>query len=170
MRQQTTRRAFLGARMLQGKSDAIRPPGFDPVDFLSRCTGCSDCIQACPEGILAPDLDGLPVFQLVETCTFCGDCARACDTGALSRDRLSEWPWRAAIDTVSCLSTKGVSCRLCQDFCDQGAIRFRLQPGGRASPELDTGQCNGCGGCVATCPVDIISLERSPAPQLEARV
>ncbi len=169
MSQLTSRRAFLSARMFREDSSIARPPGSTMVDFLEHCTKCGDCATACPEAVIAFDQDGFPVFQPGDNpCTFCGDCAKACPTGALQIENLARWPWRAELREDSCLSMNGVSCRVCQDNCEQNAIRFRLQLGGRAAPSLDVDTCNGCGSCVALCPVDAIALERQPIPQTEA--
>jgi len=170
MSQLTTRRAFFSAGFLHQETEAIRPPGSDEAGFEDLCTGCSDCVQSCPENILITDAGGLPVLDsALGACTFCGACAQSCDSGALDLARLPDWPWRAAIRSDACLSTQGVSCRLCQDSCDQRAIRFQLQLAGRAKPVLDQDLCTGCGACVAPCPVAAVSIKRPPQPELEPR-
>ncbi len=138
----------------------IRPPGAEGADFLELCTQCDECTTACPENIIAFDDNGWPVVRLeTAPCTFCGACAHACPTGALDPDRMADWPWRADV-AASCLSLNGVSCRVCQDTCDHSAIRFRLQPGGRAEPALDRDICTGCGACASACPAGSISFSR----------
>jgi ferredoxin-type protein NapF len=164
MSQMTSRRAFLSARALREDPDAIRPPGAVATGFSDLCTRCEDCAAACPEDIITFDDAGFPVLDLsAGGCTLCGDCADNCPTPALLSERVAEWPWRARIDDTSCLSTNGVSCRLCQDNCEQDAIRFRLQLGGRAEPALETETCIGCGSCSAACPAGAIVMHR-PAP------
>ncbi len=166
----TSRRAFLSAKAFREDRSIVRPPGSSASDFLEHCTKCGDCIDACQETVIVTGHDGFPVFQPSENpCSFCGDCAAACPTDALQIERLTDWPWRAAIKSASCLSMNGVSCRVCQDNCEQGAIRFRLQLGGRAEPLLDANACNGCGACVAPCPVDAIALDRQSTSHTEAR-
>ncbi len=164
----TSRRAFLSVRTIREDRSIVRPPGSEVPGFVDLCTKCGDCVESCPENVIAIGADGFPVLQAIEgPCTFCGDCARSCPTDALQIERLSDWPWRAAITSTSCLSMNGVSCRVCQDNCEQNAINFRLQPGGRAEPSLDTDACTGCGACAALCPVDAVTLKRQTTPQTE---
>ncbi|PKP69589.1 MAG: ferredoxin-type protein NapF, partial [Alphaproteobacteria bacterium HGW-Alphaproteobacteria-4] len=74
------------------------------------------------------------------------------------------WLWVAKIGT-DCLSARGVTCRVCEDTCPTGALRFRPAPGGRALAARDIDACTGCGGCVAACPQASITLHQiSPKP------
>lgn len=41
------------------------------------CTLCSQCIEACPRGVLAVEGENLKVVDL-DACTLCGSCAEAC--------------------------------------------------------------------------------------------
>ena len=150
-----SRRSFL--RGAFGETLPMRPFGAGTeATFAAACDGCGDCIRACGPAILTAGRDGRPLMHFDENaCTFCSDCIRACDRGALQVDR--PWTWRALAD-ATCLSANGVACRACQDHCDPGAIRFRLQAGGRARPEFDPADCTGCGACVAPCPADAIRL------------
>ncbi len=145
---------------------APRPPwALAEGEFLRSCDRCAACVQACPEGILLRGHDGLPqlAFQRGE-CTFCGECAAACPTGTLRRTGA---PWMATPGIEpGCLALNGVICRVCAEHCDQGAIRFRLVAGGHALPELELAACNGCGACVAPCPVQAMSVQVEPVPQL----
>lgn len=155
-----SRRAFLSGRLSRTDDSAMRPPGAARKNFPDLCTRCGDCVSLCPENVLAMDEGGLPIFQPSESgCTFCGDCADACPTDALDLARFAEWPWRANV-ADTCLSLNAVSCRVCHDSCDQGAIQFRLKAGGRADPVLDKDTCIGCGACSISCPVGAISLQQ----------
>ncbi|HDD35215.1 MAG TPA: 4Fe-4S dicluster domain-containing protein, partial [Candidatus Desulfofervidus auxilii] len=46
-----------------------------------RCTGCGECVDACPFGALRLEKD-FPVAS--EECRLCGLCVKACKEGALS--------------------------------------------------------------------------------------
>ncbi len=52
-----------------------------------------------------------------------------------------------------CLGMQGLRCRACAEACRAGAIRFRSFAGGYARPELDPAICDGCGACLAACPL-----------------
>ncbi len=167
MNKLASRRAFLCGKTLREDRSAIRPPGAMEVELYDLCTQCDDCRDACPEDIIHFDAQGWPVVDLsAGPCTFCGDCANACSTGALTPELVNEWPWRASV-TASCLSMNGVSCRICQDVCDRGAIRFKLQLGGRAEPQLDADSCTGCGACASACPAGSVSFTRQTSPTQE---
>lgn len=62
-----------------------------------------------------------------------------------------------------CLPMHGVSCMGCADICEAGAIRLKPTLGGPSRPAIDTDRCNGCGDCVAPCPVSAIALSHAPA-------
>ncbi len=130
--------------------------------FEATCTQCGDCARACPEGIILRDAEGFPALDLSHgACSFCGDCAAACEPQALLPAR--GFAWRAEVG-AGCLSLAGTGCRLCQDPCDQNAIRFRPMLGGRAQPEIDPAACTGCGACFAPCPVGALALTPNPRP------
>ncbi|WP_424831487.1 ferredoxin-type protein NapF [Ruegeria sp.] len=163
----TSRRAFLSAQLQRKNSNAIRPPG-SAAGFEELCSQCDDCAAACPENVIAIGSDGFPELVAANgPCTFCGACAQACPTQALDADLIPSWQWRARVEASSCLSMNGVSCRICQDNCEQEAIRFRLQLGGRAEPTLNTELCSGCSGCVAACPAGAIALHQVSLDAME---
>lgn len=171
---ETSRRSFLRGAFTgdpAGPATLPRPLGaWSEAVFAEACTGCGDCARACPEHLIRRDAAGLAFMDVSQSaCTFCGACTEACETGALDAD--TPFPWRAQAG-AGCLSASGVQCRACEDFCDERAIRFRLQTGGRALPEIDTDTCTGCGACIAPCPADAITLiETRPAsgPETETR-
>ncbi|MBM4452362.1 MAG: hypothetical protein FJ024_07815 [Chloroflexi bacterium] len=98
-----TRRAFVGLlgkgalvvafgglfRFFEPKRRFLRPPGAAPeAEFLSLCTRCLKCQEACPRGGIVPVLltesviaAGTP--RLPTDCCLCLQCTYACPTGAL---------------------------------------------------------------------------------------
>ena len=50
--------------------------------------------------------------------------------------------------------------------CDTSAIRFRPRIGGVPLPEVDAAACNGCGACIAPCPVSAVQRVAGTPAQL----
>lgn len=151
---------------LYAKAMPFRPPwAIAEPAFTDACTRCGDCLTACPESILAPGRGGFPEIDFRKgACSFCGACVGACKAGALKRGD-AENPWRlgpgrlgARVSGDTCLSMKGVTCRVCGDRCEARAISFTLAVGGRASPCVALTECTGCGACVAPCPTAAIEM------------
>ncbi len=152
----TSRRRFLSAGL---SVPGNRPPWAVAEQlFIARCTRCDACVDSCPQRVLTVGSGGFPSILFANAgCTFCGECIEACQPRALEHDDTRQpFPWRALIGT-DCLAQHGVECRICAESCEDRAIRFRPQLGGIAQPELDSTRCNGCGACVAACPVSCIT-------------
>ncbi len=160
------RRRQLLSGDVAGRSLPYRPPWAVPEElFDDTCKNCGECIEVCPTNILSFGRGKLPVVDMSHNeCTFCGKCEQACEPNALIKDT-SEADNHKAWDIIvnfdeTCLSIRRVMCRSCSDNCEQSAIRFRLEVGGKATPELITEDCTGCGACIAPCPVDAVHMSR----------
>ena len=147
---------------LRGERLAIRPPWAKPETFfIDLCSRCDDCIRRCPQGIVRRGAGGYPRIDFtLGPCTFCGDCVRSCRHDALAfSDDPSQPAWSLKVEIkTDCLARNGVVCRSCGERCAEQAIRFRLQTGGRALPEVDDTACSGCGECVSVCPNGSVQL------------
>ena len=141
------------------KPDLQRMPWvIDEETFTDTCTRCNKCINACETQIIAKGDGGFPTvdFQRGE-CTFCYRCAEACPEPLFQPQSEQPWPLVAQVNE-GCLAHQNIECRSCGDACEVMAIRFKLQLGGVAKPELDTSVCTGCGGCVSVCPASAITM------------
>jgi len=49
-----------------------------------RCTGCGDCVVACPAQALVLE-EGRAVMAHPGDCQYCGDCEELCPVGAIAR-------------------------------------------------------------------------------------
>lgn len=158
----------------------LRPPGaLDEFAFLTACTRCEKCIEACPQdalvkagpsagfGLNAPHLEPRAM-----PCFLCTDlpCVKACPDGALvwptrtlASGEVLEGPPAVKIGTAvvkesRCLTWAAEDrapqeCQVCVDRCPYPgvAIRMREEEGGR-HPEVIEERCTGCGLCVFGCP------------------
>ncbi|MEJ2230241.1 MAG: 4Fe-4S dicluster domain-containing protein [Nitrospirales bacterium] len=135
------------------KTGWLRPPGaVEEEMFLERCTGCADCVEACPhDAIQTLSSNDTPViFPEESPCQLCEDlpCIGACETEALlpleSRFQVNMgvakvWPK---------MCTAGNGCNACVSKCPTGAISmdfalFRIG--------VDDVRCVGCGVCQYIC-------------------
>ncbi|WP_068310065.1 ferredoxin-type protein NapF [Polycladidibacter hongkongensis] len=153
-----SRRAFLTRfRSSTSQKQPIRPPWTTEERIEDLCTGCMDCVKACPEGILRSE-DNRPYLEPgIGECTFCEECASQCTAKVFD---LQEEPWQltAQLNTQACLLDKGISCQSCTDLCEPRALRFDLRQPPAGKITLNTDSCTGCGACLPVCPASAITL------------
>lgn len=141
----------------QHKNTNLMPWVNNESVLTNNCTRCGDCISQCPEKIIKVGSGGFPFidFNLGE-CTFCKACADVCSQPVFSSTLDEPWQIIACVKE-SCLANSGVYCRSCAEVCPEQALTFAV--GISALPKINMNQCNGCGACVAPCPVNAISVE-----------
>jgi ferredoxin len=92
-----SRREFLvgGIRRSLKPSEAIAVPvpsaeatGLTDMKVAESCTLCNACVEACPHGALAIQVNEL-IFQ-PEKCTGCGDCVQICPEHAIALSEIDE--------------------------------------------------------------------------------
>lgn len=145
----------------------LRPPGALPeTEFRAACTGCNDCVMACPKmairkaGAETGLGHGTPIILPAEqACAWCNDfpCIAACTTGALGRNGAAPAPiGTAVIAADACYAWQGQPCDYCLLRCPAagGAIAADAQ----ARPVIDAVACVGCGVCMERCPPDAIRI------------
>lgn len=159
-----TRMQFLRGD-IRGAKKVIRPPwALHEESFIERCSRCHKCMVACPEKIIIKGRGGFPEinFALGE-CTFCQMCVERCSDDALIKQQNEPPPWELKANVgLECLTYQGVVCLSCKEQCDTRAITMKHQSGAVAVPLIDHSLCSGCGACYQPCPVNAITLERTP--------
>lgn len=61
----------------------------------SKCTGCFDCVEACPETALAWDMKTEAFITDINLCTDCRQCVSVCPTRARQA-----WGYTASVDEI----------------------------------------------------------------------
>ncbi|MDH0357302.1 ferredoxin-type protein NapF [Aeromonas caviae] len=153
-----SRRGLFRGRLNAPKAGIQLPWSVSWDEFVAGCTRCGDCLAACPEQILIKGDGGFPTVDFHRgECTFCTECVSACQAPVFRPTIQTPWEYVAHIE-AGCLATAQVFCQRCQDSCEQQAIRFSPRLGRVPTPGIHAESCNGCGACVADCPVGSISI------------
>jgi Na+-translocating ferredoxin:NAD+ oxidoreductase RNF subunit RnfB len=131
-----------------------------PVVNEDKCTGCGNCVKACPRNILElVETDkkvrvfcnskdkGAAVRKVCSAgCIACGKCEKICPVNAVAvKDNL------AVIDFKKC-----INCGLCANVCPQDVIHELFEDDKPKATILEE-PCVGCGLCKKVCPVNAIS-------------
>jgi len=61
-----------------------------PVIDNKKCTVCGECVDICPESVLAIE-NGRLAFVNPKACTYCGICEENCPTGAVRLEYIIRW-------------------------------------------------------------------------------
>jgi MauM/NapG family ferredoxin protein len=160
----------------------LRPPGaLDEFAFLTACTRCDKCIEACPQdsllkagpsaglGLNTPYLEprGVPCYLCTELpcITACPDGALVWPKRALKSGEMVEGPRAVKIGTARvkpdlCMTyaredQPAQACRTCVDRCPYPGLAIRIgdtEDGSIPHPEVIADVCTGCGLCVFGCP------------------
>lgn len=145
----------------------LRPPGALPEPaFLTTCTRCTDCIEACPYdsirrlGPAFGDAGGTPaIIPDQSPCYLCEDmpCISACEPLALSptpREHVSMG--LAEIDLSTCYQAAGQPCDYCVTRCPLKEAAITMDD--RDVPAINAEGCVGCGVCAYLCPASAIRM------------
>jgi len=143
----------------------LRPPGALEGDaFLSACTRCFKCGNACPNGCIQfAGLEGgleeafTPYIVARErACILCGECADVCPTGALQPFEATREGWAenvdmglARVNEAMCYSFNGRTCGACYRACPLAGSAMKI--GIFETPLVQPENCVGCGLCEQAC-------------------
>jgi polyferredoxin len=150
------------------KNSPVCPPGGVSIsNFTERCTACSLCINACPNGVLQPSfreygLSGMmqPVMNYHKGfCQFkCNICTEVCPTNALQplaieAKQLTQLGKAKFIKDNCVVKTEKTACGACSESCPTKAVYMIPYEGNLLIPEVNDEICIGCGHCEFACPM-----------------
>lgn len=145
---------------------AVTPPGVTSrQSFHKNCTSCMLCVSNCPAKVLKASTTEYGILHILQPtmdyekshCQYnCTRCTQLCPTGALSpltKAEKKETPIGTAVYMPgNCNIVRfGTECGKCIENCPAGAIGTIIYKG-RKIPDVNTGQCIGCGACEYICP------------------
>ncbi len=151
----------------EDKTFPVCPPGGLSInEFNRKCTACSLCISACPNGVLQPSfkqygLAGImqPVMDYHKSfCTFnCTICTEICPTYALQplmleAKKLTQIGIAKFIKDNCIVKTEKTACGACSESCPTKAVHMIPYEGNLLIPEVTEDICIGCGHCEYACP------------------
>ncbi len=149
------------------KNFPVCPPGGISIsEFNKKCTACSLCINACPNGVLQPafkeyGLAGMmqPVMNFHKNfCTHkCTICTEICPDNALqpllSEAKMLTQLGKAKFIKDNCIvKTEKTACGACSESCPTKAVYMIPFEGNLLIPEVNNEICVGCGHCEYACP------------------
>lgn len=133
--------------------NAGRPLGAVEETLFSRlCDQCSNCVKACPKGVLSMGSNGPEMDMSLNHCNFCQACISACKTKALNTLNTADTGWRPTF-SQTCNARLFGNCQECVDDCPREALTLLAN----RTPVL-ADNCNGCGECLSSCYIGAISL------------
>ncbi|WP_440876485.1 ferredoxin-type protein NapG [Thalassotalea sp. PLHSN55] len=187
--------SFLGgyaSNSSASEARALRPPGALPEeDFLSACSRCGLCVQACPYDTLklASWLDsapnGTPIFDARKVpCEMCEDipCVPACPTGALDHKLTdiddAKMGIAVIVDRETCLNLHGLRCDICYRVCPliDKAITLERRQNERIDyhavlePVVHSEFCTGCGKCEHACITEEAAIKVLPLALAKGKI
>jgi polyferredoxin len=150
------------------KNSPVCPPGGVSIsNFTERCTACSLCINACPNGVLQPSFREYGLSGMMQPfmnyhkgfCQFkCNICTEVCPTNALQplaieAKQLTQLGKAKFIKDNCVVKTEKTACGACSESCPTKAVYMIPYEGNLLIPEVNDEICIGCGHCEFACPM-----------------
>lgn len=141
-------------RNIQFPPGAVKPK----KEFVSKCTSCGDCINACPYNTIFPVYEekynkNLPYIDVnMNPCFMCFNypCIQSCRYDALVPFSENQKPkfGQAKLIFENCLnSDENYECNVCERVCPiENVVTIKNK-----KPKFSR-DCTGCGICVQNCP------------------
>jgi ferredoxin len=143
------------------------PPGSISLDkYISKCTSCYLCVNACPTNVLQPSLleyglKGIFIPHMDFYRGFCAydciNCLEVCPTDAII-PHTKEEKKKIQIGGVKFIKDfcivyrNNTNCGACAEICPTGAVHMIPYKGLLTIPTTIPSICVGCGACQYVCP------------------